>query len=240
MLGRISQEECLHAASMNDMNTVFKFIAQKESPAAINAVDLYGWTALMFAAHYGGIFVIKGLLAAGADVNATDPSGYTPLMRAAGRSDNIFAVEVLLEAPGINLTAQNHEHYTAAMIAEPYRDKTIYHLIIDAMRKATLAPSAAAETAVPIADVPSINVYNAHSNGVFVSNGAISNSQAEVVAPITGIPITSSYADFSYDHFSLFQQPRHVDIRTDKYGVIIFDKMDSPESGQPHIGQKPS
>ena len=42
-----------------------------------------GWTALMVAARYGHLEVVKVLLAKGADVNAKDNAGNTALMVAA-------------------------------------------------------------------------------------------------------------------------------------------------------------
>ena len=60
-----------------------------------------GWTPLMMAAYAGNIQVVKALIAAGADVNATTKKGTTPLMYAksvAVHSNDLVLINLLLDS----------------------------------------------------------------------------------------------------------------------------------------------
>ena len=62
------------------------------------------------------IDTVQALLDTGADVNARDERGSTPLMRAAGGSDDPEVVRLLLDA-GANLTARDEHGLTPLMFA---------------------------------------------------------------------------------------------------------------------------
>ena len=53
-----------------------------EAGADVNAVDSYGWTALMHAAYNAHDDILKILIETGADVNAVNLNGWTALMYA--------------------------------------------------------------------------------------------------------------------------------------------------------------
>ena len=66
-----------------------------------------GATPLLAAARRGHVAVLNALLAAGADIEATDDAGWTPLLEAA-RSGHEQAVQTLLEA-GVDAEGRGHE-----------------------------------------------------------------------------------------------------------------------------------
>ena len=72
------------------------------------------WTALAFAARDGKVGICDALLRAGAEVDATDSFGNTPLWRAASRS-NTDVVDLLV-ANGANLDFPNHRGLTPRQI----------------------------------------------------------------------------------------------------------------------------
>ena len=58
------------------------------SPLEVNAQDDVGLTALIIAAEYNSPEVVIRLIKAGAQINAKDKDGYTPLMHATSKSHN--------------------------------------------------------------------------------------------------------------------------------------------------------
>ena len=76
----------------------------------------YGKTVLYFAAFNKNPDIIKALLAAGAEVNAKDEDGWTPLHFAAGFTENPDIIKILLAA-GAEVDAKNEEGFTPLMWA---------------------------------------------------------------------------------------------------------------------------
>lgn len=77
---------------------------------------------------------VKTLLAAGADINARNKGGQTPLHRAALNSENPAVVRVLLDA-GVNLNAKtNHGKTPFDLIPNdsPLKGTDVYWLLRDA------------------------------------------------------------------------------------------------------------
>ncbi len=105
-----------------------------ENGADIHAQNKYGGTALLHAATRGNPTVIKTLLEKGADIKDTDKNGENALVHAVacvhnGHDSREFAINALLEIPGIDLNAKHHyEGETALMYAIRYHS---YDNIID-------------------------------------------------------------------------------------------------------------
>ena len=87
-----------------------------DAGAQVNAVDYLLETALMGTAYPRAIESAKILLARGAEVDAQDSHGLTPLMRAAWYSNNTEMIKLLLRH-GAKTELQNDEGKTALMYA---------------------------------------------------------------------------------------------------------------------------
>ena len=79
---------------MNDM-TLAKYFAARGKLTNLNAFQYGVWTALTYASREGHLDILKALIAAGANKDKTDGSGYTPLSRAAS-SGRVECVKALL------------------------------------------------------------------------------------------------------------------------------------------------
>ena len=65
----VDVEKLLEVSLKGDTDALRETLA---AGADVNAVDVFGWTSLMYAARFGHEACVKLLLAAGADVNAVD------------------------------------------------------------------------------------------------------------------------------------------------------------------------
>ena len=100
-------------AMKGDMDTLRALI--KQHPGDVNAPLADGSTALLWAAYWNDEEAVKGLLAAGANVNAANRYGVTPLSQAAVNG-NAKMVEALLKA-GADANAFQQEGQTVLMTA---------------------------------------------------------------------------------------------------------------------------
>src|SRR5262245_7711793 len=93
----------------------------------VNATDRRGDTPLMYAGVYSDAAMVKVLLDQGADVNAINPEGATPLMRAAGE----FEKAELLLSRGAKVDAKSKMGRTPLLIAAtfPGNTKTVQLLL---------------------------------------------------------------------------------------------------------------
>ena len=73
-------KELLDAVKSGDVSKVSSLLPG----ADVNMRDAEGDTLLMVAANTGNLAMVKALLAAGADINATNEVGWTPLMMTRG------------------------------------------------------------------------------------------------------------------------------------------------------------
>ncbi|KAF4525788.1 hypothetical protein B566_EDAN002050 [Ephemera danica] len=73
-------------AAHNDNVEMAKMLREKGA-----TLDYHGQTALHFAAYRGGVNIIRYFLSIGADINAKDSSGMTPLKHAIGNNKTIIA-----------------------------------------------------------------------------------------------------------------------------------------------------
>jgi cytohesin len=91
-------------------------VAQLKLGAKINSRALHGETALEYAIRFGRTGAALKLLELGADPNAADDSGLTPLHRAAGECDSSRVVDALLRA-GAKVNARDYYGRTPLMNA---------------------------------------------------------------------------------------------------------------------------
>ncbi|KAJ6033790.1 uncharacterized protein N7446_007917 [Penicillium canescens] len=84
---------------------------------------------LCLAAEFERTQMIDLLLEFGADVNAANQRGHTPLYQAADQG-RLTAVELLLEQQGINLQAQDHSGSTALHVATKRNHISIVNLLL--------------------------------------------------------------------------------------------------------------
>lgn len=107
----------LRAAKTQDAAQVQKFLDAGADP---NTTDKKGWTALMWAAHFGLTENARALVAKGANVNAQDNIGWTALMSAATKG-RAATVRFLLEK-GANVNIKDSSGWTALMSAAGSRN----------------------------------------------------------------------------------------------------------------------
>jgi ankyrin repeat protein len=98
--------------------------------ADVNGRDVFGGAALHYAADRNDTEAIAFLLAAGADINAQNHNGYTPLMTAATRLGGEEAVKALLDA-GADPDIKNNQGRAALHMAAGHSVKII-HLLAEA------------------------------------------------------------------------------------------------------------
>ncbi|HUQ52989.1 MAG TPA: ankyrin repeat domain-containing protein [Gammaproteobacteria bacterium] len=91
-----------HGAEVNARSTVREWTRKVSSEPRPKELAQGGLTPLMFAARTGCIDCAELLLAAGADINLTDPSGVTPLIVATLNLQNDFAKYLVEKGADIN------------------------------------------------------------------------------------------------------------------------------------------
>lgn len=111
-VSQVDADQIHNAASTGNTVEVRRLL---QAGANVNAT-LYGWTALMSAAHSGYPDVVRELLQfPGIEIDAKDGGGYTALMKASCRGYKEI-VDQLLQA-GANVNAGNGARWTALMLA---------------------------------------------------------------------------------------------------------------------------
>lgn len=97
-----------------DSSTVSTLLSQRGID--VNGPELDGATALHWAAHFNDLTLVERLIKAGANVNAANRFGVTPLMLAASHGRGARVVEKLLAA-GANPEAATREEENALLLA---------------------------------------------------------------------------------------------------------------------------
>jgi len=118
MKRKIEVGELFNAVTCNNIRLIKELI--KEKRVNVNMKNEDGWTAVMYAIvyDYEHTNCIRALIKAGADVNAKDKDGFTPLM-IASMYGHIDCIRELIKA-GANVNLKNKNGETALMIAEKY------------------------------------------------------------------------------------------------------------------------
>lgn len=114
----IAVENLLNALSDRDDERV-RFLIDNLPNAIFGLTNFFGISPLHVAVTYGYLPVVNKAIAAGANVNALDAAGHTPLMLAIF-TRNMLIMERLLTTPGINVNMRNPRGQTALMIARMY------------------------------------------------------------------------------------------------------------------------
>ncbi len=94
-----------------------KVQAYLEAGWDVNEKDENGWTALHFAAQNNSVPIGRLLIEAGADIEAKDSYGNTPLFRATFASQGDCSFIKLLLTIGADPNASNHHHVSPLMLA---------------------------------------------------------------------------------------------------------------------------
>ena len=116
------EEAFLKAAQEGDLEAVNFYIKKsKTQEIDINVKDQKeGWTALYWATYYDYPKIVKALVEAGADVNATENYDSTALILAA-EFNRLEIVEILVDVSEIKMNAQDFYGMTA-LIRAAYRN----------------------------------------------------------------------------------------------------------------------
>lgn len=106
----------LKAAARGDMETLQSYLASKHAREYLKVTDRNGDYALHIAVRHGKNAVIDALLAAGADIEGKNNSGYTPLAVAASSGGRIDTLRRLIAA-NADVNAELHGGSTALSMA---------------------------------------------------------------------------------------------------------------------------
>ncbi|CBH15348.1 hypothetical protein, conserved [Trypanosoma brucei gambiense DAL972] len=112
---RISPSNLEEACASGSLGYVIMFWAQGQNIKGHESVVGGGDTLLMTAAYKGHIHVVRFLVDAGADINATNSAGFSALHMAAS-AINYHIVRFLLDH-GADPTKKNHQGYSAYCVA---------------------------------------------------------------------------------------------------------------------------
>jgi hypothetical protein len=121
-------ETPLHAVAAVDRDNtqVIKLLVSRD-PSLVHLRMAKGLSPLMVAVRRGHAANVAALIAAGADVNATDPSGETPL-HAAARLNNVRAAELLIKA-GANPVARDAGGRSPLQLANLEKNPRVVQLL---------------------------------------------------------------------------------------------------------------
>lgn len=97
--------------------------------AAVDKVNLYGWTPVMQAARHGHANIVSLLLQHQLDINATNSFGASALTLAA-RGGHLQVVRLLVEAGG-DINGSSQCEYTPLMTAAQHGHDAVLRLLLD-------------------------------------------------------------------------------------------------------------
>ncbi|XP_018015602.1 uncharacterized protein LOC108672450 [Hyalella azteca] len=132
------------AASIGNCASISE--ALEMNPECLHACNKGGWTALMYAAHYGHHEAVLLLHSRGASVHTKTGEGCTALMLAAGCGQTM-TVKVLLEC-GSLLEARDKQSWTAVFHAVQSRHPAVLELLLTSGANAMACEPQKGETAL--------------------------------------------------------------------------------------------
>ncbi len=97
----------------------------------VDAKDFEGRTAIMWAARYGYVELVKALIEAGANIDIGDVDGNTPLMRAS-YNGHVNVVRILINA-GVDISTKDNDGNTALMLASKYKRTNVVNILNNAL-----------------------------------------------------------------------------------------------------------
>jgi len=118
----------LHIASIKGYTDIAKLLIESGVNNNIDELNQFGDTALMLAAEYNHIEIVKLLIQLGANINKSNNFGFTALMSAA-RGGHIDIVKLLINK-GANIYAADDYDQTALELAKIYGHQDIAELLI--------------------------------------------------------------------------------------------------------------
>lgn len=107
----------LHHASYGGNSKIIKYLV-KEKHISPNSVDDENRTPLHISCLYSKVKAIEGLISLGADINAKDSLGNTPIMALCQAKRAYFSTFILLIKAGADLSCVNSNNQTLLMIAQ--------------------------------------------------------------------------------------------------------------------------
>ena len=111
-------DTAIKVAALNGHLNIVRTLRQRGA-----AIDMPGWTPLIYAATGGRDEIVRYLLAQGANVNAAAPNGTTPLMMSV-RESHRTTIELLL-ASGADVNHRNADGATALSWAQRNDDEAL-------------------------------------------------------------------------------------------------------------------
>lgn len=117
--------ELIYAVRERKANKIKQLLA---SGADVNAKNIQGVTALMWASYFNNTKAMQLFMDAGADVNTKDNEGYTALIIAAEKN-NVNAIKLLIKA-GADVNAKCNDGATAIMRAAAHNSAKAIPLLI--------------------------------------------------------------------------------------------------------------
>jgi ankyrin repeat protein len=121
----------LKAAARGDMETLHSYLGSKHLAQYLKVTDRHGDYALHVAVKQGKAAVIDALLAAGADIEGRNNSGYTPLAVAASSGGRIDILRRLIAA-GAEVNAEMNSGSTALSLASARSSGVAVDILLEA------------------------------------------------------------------------------------------------------------
>lgn len=131
-MNRLDRSDLHEAVIDKDIERVQELLLSTKLKEIVNLRDTAGWTALHFAAQEGSIEIAKLLIEAGAEIDAQDSHGNTPLMKAVFNSKGQGDMILLLRQHGADPYKSNKHSQTPLGLARLIANYNIMQYFSDA------------------------------------------------------------------------------------------------------------